>query len=226
MTEIQKQLFALQDLTYRDFHAKLIPTIDRQFIIGVRTPALRRLAKSLVGTKEAALFLQALPHTYYEENNLHAFLIEQIKDPPALFAALDAFLPFVDNWATCDSLRPPLFKKHPAALLPHVEGWLSSGDVYTVRYGIGMLLSYYLDEQFDPLYLERVAAIRSEEYYIRMMVAWYFATALAKQYEAALPFITARRLEPWTHNKSIQKAIESYRITPEQKAYLRAQKIG
>lgn len=224
-TAIQQRLFELQDLKYRDFHCRLMPTVDPETVIGVRTPALRALAKELAGSEEAAEFLKNLPHRYYEENNLHGFLIERIKDYGDTVAALDAFLPYVDNWATCDLMSPKVFKKHPDELLLKIDEWLASGETYTVRFGIEMLMSFYLDERFEPLYLEKVARVKSEEYYINMMIAWYFATALAKQYEAALPYIENRRLERWTHNKTIQKAVESYRITDRQKAYLKTLKI-
>ena len=225
MTEIQKELFALQDKPYGDFQAKLIPNVPRGRIIGIRTPALRAFARSIWGTERAAEFIRVLPHEYYEENNLHGFLIEQIKDPAECVRALDAFLPYVDNWATCDQIRPAVFKKHRAELISDVRRWMASGHCYTRRFGIGMLMAHYLDEDFRPEYLDAVAAIRSDEYYIRMMQVWYFATALAKQYDAALPYIEKRRLDEWTHNKAIQKATESYRVSGGHKAYLRTLKL-
>lgn len=225
MTELQKKLFAMQDLSYRDFHAKLMPTIDQARIIGIRTPQLRKFAKEFAKTEECEIFLRDLPHTYYEENNLHGFLLEMEKDYDRLVDRLDIFLPYVDNWATCDMIRPKILKKHLKEFLPKVQEWLDSDKVYTIRYGIGILLSFYLDEEFHPEYLEWVAQIRSDEYYVNMMIAWYFATALAKQYETTLPYIVEKRLDVWTHNKAIQKAIESYRVTEEQKAYLRTLKI-
>lgn len=221
MNELQKQLFSMQDLSYRDFHSKLMPTIDKETIIGIRTPQLRKFAKEFAKAEEREQFLNDLPHQYYEENNLHGFLLEMEKDYGKLVDKLDAFLPHVDNWATCDMMRPKVFKKHLPELLAKVEEWLSSEQVYTVRYGIGMLLSYYLDEEFKPEYLEMVANICSDEYYINMMIAWYFATALAKQYDVTIKYIEEQRLDIWTHNKAIQKAIESYRVTDEQKKYLR-----
>ena len=224
-TIIQQRLFELQDLKYRDFQCKLMPTVAPETVIGVRTPALRALAKELAGSEEAAEFLKILPHEYYEENNLHGFIIERLKGYDETVAALDAFLPYVDNWATCDLMSPKVFKKHTEELLGKIDEWLASDKTYTVRFGIEMLMSFYLDERFEPLCLEKVASVKSEEYYINMMIAWYFATALAKQYEAALPYIENRRLERWTHNKTIQKAVESYRITDEQKAYLKTLKI-
>ena len=220
--QIQNELFEMQDEGYRAFHSKLIPNIAPERIIGVRTPQLRSYAKQFAKREEAAIFLQQLPHTYYEENNLHAFLIEQIRDYEACIAEWNRFLPYVDNWATCDMPRPKVFKKHLPQLLPQIRQWMDSGETYTVRFGIEMLMSLYLEpETFTPEYPEWVAAVRSEEYYINMMVAWYFATALAKQWEAIIPYIEERRLSRWCHNKSIQKAVESNRITPEQKDYLR-----
>lgn len=221
---IQAALFERQDPAYRDFSAALVPTIDPSTVIGVRVPALRALAK-LWGTDPAiGTFLAALPHAYLEENHLHALLIAQMRDFDGCIAALDAFLPYVDNWATCDSLRPTCFKGHHDALLPHIRRWLASPHPYTVRFAIEMLMTWYLDDAFDVRYLEWVAAVTDDHYYVRMMVAWYFATALAKQYAAAVPYLQERRLPLWTHRKAIQKAIESYRITDEQKAYLRTLK--
>ena len=222
--EILQSFFALQDLKYKDFQAKLMPTVDKSTIIGVRTPELRRLAKEFAKREDVGAFLDALPHRYYDENNLHGFLLCEEKDFDRVVARLDAFLPYIDNWATCDLLSPKAFRKHKTELLPHIRRWLASGEVYTVRFGIEMLMSHYLDGDFSPEYLAWVAAVRSEEYYVNMMIAWYFATALAKQYKSALPILLERRLAPWTHNKTIQKATESYRITEEQKAYLRSLK--
>lgn len=222
MDVIQEKLFALQDLNYRQFQAKLMPTVDLEQIIGVRMPALRKLAKELKGTAEAEAFLAALPHRYYDENNLHGLLLCARSSYEETVAGLEDFLPHVDNWATCDLLSPRAFRSHPPQLPEQIRRWLDSGDTYTVRFGLDMLMSFYLDECFRPEYLDWAAEVKSEEYYVRMMVAWYFATALAKQYDAALPYLTSRRLEQWTHNKTIQKAVESYRITPEQKDALRA----
>ena len=223
--DIQQELFALQDLSYRDFHAKLMPTVDKARVIGVRTPKLRAFAKEFGKTEEAKEFLKVLPHQYYEENNLHALLIEQIKDYPTLIRELNRFLPCIDNWATCDLLTVRVVKKHLDTFTEEVERWLASDHTYTIRFGIGMLMRYYLEEHFSLEYPEKVAKIRSEEYYVNMMRAWYFATALAKQYEAIFPFLEEKRLDAWTHNKTIQKAIESYRITQEQKVYLRTLRI-
>ena len=218
---IVQRLFALQDAGYRDFQAKLMPTVDKETVIGVRTPDLRKLARSLRGTPVAAAFLSGLPHTYYEENNLHGLLISDFRDYDETVAALDAFLPHVDNWATCDLLAPRAFHPRPAALPGDICRWLKEDWCYTVRFGVGMLLKYYLDAEFRPEHLNWVSEVCCEEYYVNMMVAWYFATALAKQYDAAFPWIAEGRLPCWVHNKTIQKAVESYRISPDQKAVLR-----
>lgn len=221
---IQKRLFEMQDLHYRDFHSALMPTVDKNTIIGVRVPDLRRLAKELKNTAFAEEFLGNLPHEYYEENNLHAFLIEQITDYGDCIEKINRFLPFVDNWATCDMMRPKIFKKHLNELLEEIKIWLASGKTYTVRFGIECLMCYYLDEHFSPEYPRMVAAIRSDDYYVRMMQAWYFATALAKRYDVIVPYIENRILDADVHNKTIRKAVESYRITDEQKAYLKTLK--
>lgn len=220
-----RELFELQDKDYAEFQAKLMPTVERESIIGVRTPQLRKFAAEFSKRPEAKDFLNTLPHKYYEENNLHAFIIEKIKDYDECIAALDKFLPYVDNWATCDSMNPKALKKQPERLLKKIEEWMASEHTYTVRFAMGLLMSYYLEENFEELLLARVADYRSEEYYIKMMQAWYFATALTKQYDATLPYIQQKRLDKWTHNKAIQKAVESYRITDEQKAYLKTLKI-
>ena len=216
-----QRLSELSDPTYRDFQAGLIPNISPETILGVRVPALRRLARELRGSAEAQEFMAALPHVYYDENCLHGLLINDIKDFGATVSALDAFLPYVDNWAVCDLISPRSFKSRPPELAAHVRRWLESSHSYTVRFGIGVLMSFYLDEGFEPAQLEAVAERCCEEYYVNMMVAWYFATALAKQPEAALPYIENRRLSRWTHNKAIQKSIESRRIPDETKAYLK-----
>ena len=224
MSPLTERLFSLADEGYRQFQMPLLPTVPAERVIGVRTPVLRKMARELAGTAEADAFLQALPHTYYEENNLHAFLVEQIKDYDACIAAIDAFLPYVDNWSTCDGWSPKVLKKHPEELLCKIREWMASDHPYAVRFGIGMLQRYFLDDRFVPAYLEWVAAVDREEYYVRMMVAWYFATALAKQYEATIPYIQQHRLPVWTHNKAIQKALESYRVTAEHKEELKAYK--
>ena len=222
---VQGKLFELQDLNYRDFHAKLMPTVSKERVIGVRTPVLRKFAKEFGKTKEAEEFLKQLPHEYYEEDNLHGFLIAGMKDFDRCIEELERFLPYVDNWATCDLLSPKIFKKHLQELLVKIRVWTVSEHTYMIRFGVGMLMSFYLDEAFELEYPEMVSGIRSDEYYVNMMIAWYFATALAKQYETVLPFIENRRLDKWTHNKAIQKAVESYRVTDEKKAYLKTLKI-
>lgn len=222
---VQARLFEMQDFKYRDFHSKLMPTVDKEKIIGVRTPELRKFAKELSKKEEAKDFLKILPHKYYEEDNLHAFLIEQIRDFDECVSALDNFLLYVDNWATCDMMTPKVFKKNTDKLLPKINEWLISDYTYEVRFAIGMLMKFYLDENFDEKYLELVASVKSDEYYINMMIAWYFATALAKQWEKTLPYIENKVLDKWTHNKAIQKAVESYRITDEEKEYLKTLKV-
>ena len=226
MTEIQQRLFALQDAGYRDFHAALMPTVDKALVIGVRMPALRALAKELKGTELAADFMAALPHKYYEENNLHAALIGHIRDFQPCLTALERFLPYVDNWATCDMMNPRALAKDKAALLEHIRLWLQSGHTYTVRFGMEMLMNHFLEEDFREEYLALVASVQSEEYYVRMMQAWYFATALAKQYEVAVTYLEQRRLGAWVHNKTIQKARESFRVSQEQKEYLKSLKVS
>jgi len=222
---MKNRLLAIQDVAYRDFQRRLIPNLDPETIIGVRTPQLRMLAREMRKAKEDSEFLDALPHGIFEENQLHAFLIEQVQDFDSCLAAVRSFLPFVDNWATCDQLVPKALRKDKVRLLAWIRSWLASDHPYTVRFGVNCLMRWYLDEDFKPTYLEWVALLRSEDYYVNMVIAWYFAEALAKRYGAALRFIEQRRLEPWTHNKAIQKAIESRRITDEQKAYLRTLKI-
>lgn len=225
IAEVQKLLFELQDVEYRDFHSRLIPNIDKERVIGIRTPELRKFAKEYGKTEDAEGFMQVLPHKYYEENNLHGFLIENMKDFDRCVKALYSFLPYIDNWATCDLMSPRVFKKHLPELLEHIYVWIKAEDTYSIRFAISMLLKFYLDGEFKPEYLELVAKVRSEEYYVNMMIAWYFATALAKQYDAALPYIEQQKLSADSHNKAIQKAVESYRITQEQKAYLKTFKI-
>ena len=229
INEIQKALFAKQDLKYKEFQSKLIPTIDADTVIGVRTPDLRAIAKDFAKHPEVEKFLTKLPHKYYDENQVHAFILSLMKDYDDCVAHVDAFLPYVDNWATCDQMRPKVFAKaaNREMLLKDTRRWIEAPvtKVYTVRFGIETLMSFFLDENFDPKYLKWVSKIRSEEYYLNMMVAWFFATALAKQYEATLPYVEKRVLDAWTHNKTIQKAIESYRITDEQKSYLKTLKL-
>jgi len=224
--EIAAELFRLQDKDYAALQAKLIPTMDADRLIGVRTPALRRFAGTLYRDKAADSFLACLPHYYFEENQLHAFLLSLEKDFDRCVAGVEAFLPFIDNWATCDQLSPKAFKKTPEKLLAYIPVWLRSDRVYTVRFAVGLLMQHFLDDRFRPEYADMAAALRSDEYYVNMMIAWYFATALAKQYDAILPYLQEKRLDDWTHNKAIQKSLESCRLTPEQKACLRTLKVG
>lgn len=220
---IQETLFSMQDLKYRDFHSALMPTVDKEKVIGVRVPALRKFAKSIYGTPEAEEFLHSLPHTYYEENNLHAFLIELNGNYDETLLLLEEFLPHIDNWATCDMLTPKCFKKHLTD--EKCIEWMNSAHPYTVRFGIEMLMKFFLDEKFSPEYLELVASVKSEHYYVKMMIAWYFATALSKQYESTIPIFNDKLLPVWEHNKAIQKAVESLRITKDQKELLKNLKI-
>ncbi len=222
--EITTKLFSPQDTAYRDFQVKLIPGMDAEKEIGVRTPELRKLAKELAKREDIREFLNDLPHQYFDENQLHAFILSEEKDFEKCMEDLERFLPHVDNWATCDQTSPKVFRKHRKELLDAIRRWIESDHPYTVRFAIKMLMEHFLDEDFDPAYPEMVAEVRSEEYYIRMMIAWYFATALAKQYEAVLPYLEQKKLDAWTHNKTIQKAVESYRITEEQKIYLKSLK--
>lgn len=219
--EIRKSLLGWQDKEYREFQSKLMPTVDKERVIGVRTPELRKYAKQLIKREEVTEFLGNLPHTYFDENQLHAFIISDIKDYEKCIEEVERFLPYVDNWATCDQMLPKVFRGHEKELLEVIYKWIESDNTYTVRFAIGMLMKYFLDDYFDLEYPKMIAKIRSEEYYIKMMIAWYFATALAKQYESVLSFIENQCLDVWTHNKAIQKSVESYRITKEQKEYLR-----
>lgn len=224
-SEIQERLFSLKDEKYAAFQAKLMPGVDTNKIIGVRTPELRKLAKEYKKHPEIEEFLNDLPHEYYDERNLHGFIISECKDYDQTLQYLDEFLPHVDNWATCDLLSPKVFKKNHEKLSKDVATWVDSDAIYTKRFGIEMIMSHFLDQDFMPEWLPKIAAIRSEEYYINMMVAWFFTTALAKQWESVIPFIEKQTMDRWTHNKTIQKAIESNRITDEQKMYLRGLKI-
>ena len=218
---MKSKLFALQDKAYGEFQAKLILGVPPESFIGVRTPELRKMAKEMVKEGGYEAFLSALPHRFFDENQLHAFIISEMKDFAQCLAETDRFLPFVDNWATCDQMSPKVFKKHRPELLEAVKRWILSDRVYTVRFAVGMLMEHFLDADFAPEYPAMVAAVRSEEYYVNMMCAWYFATALAKQWDAVIPYVEENKLDTWTHNKTIQKAVESYRITNEQKMQLR-----
>ncbi len=224
VNEIRDELFRIKDDKYRDFQSKLIPTADPDSFIGVRTPALRQYAKTLKAREDIGAFLEDLPHTYFDENQLHAFIVSEIRNYDDCLEAVETFLPYVDNWATCDQMSPKIFRKHKEELLDAIPAWIGSGRTYTVRFGIKMLMDHFLNEDFDRRFADMVAGVRSEEYYVRMMVAWYFATALAKQYDAILPYIREQRLDIWTHNKAIQKALESNRVSREQKDYLRGLK--
>ncbi len=221
---ITEFLFSNADASYRDFNSKLIPTVSKERIIGVRTPVLRKYAIEISGTAPADEFLASLPHKYYEENNLHGFIIEKIKIFDDCLREINCFLPHIDNWATCDGISPPVFKQHPEKILAAAEKWINSAHIYTVRYGIGVYMKYFLDKNFSPERLTEIARIKSDEYYINTMISWYFATALAKQYDYAVPYIENRLLSRQVHSKTIQKAIESYRITPDKKAYLKSLK--
>lgn len=220
--ELEEELFEMQDLKYREFHSRLMPGIDKETIIGIRMPLLRKFTREFAKTPETEYFLRDLPHRYYEENNMHMMIVSWIKDYGTCLAELEKFLPHVNNWATCDLPAPKCFAKHKEELLSEIQKWITSGRTYTIRYGIGMLMNFYLDEDFRPEYLRLAADVGSEEYYVNMMIAWYLATALAKQWEATIPYLEGRCLSEWVHRKIIQKAIESYRITPEQKVYLRS----
>jgi len=219
-----QKLLSLTDAKYKEFHAKLMPTIDPDLIMGVRIPVLRKFAKEFAKTDEADRFLRILPHTFYEENNLHAFTLEQIKDFDRALLETERFLPYIDNWATCDMFLPAVFKKNTDKLISKIYEWIESGKPYTVRYAIGLLMKLYLDEGFKEEYMLKVAAVKSDEYYVNMMIAWYFATALAKRYDSAIKYLTDKRLGVWVHNKTIQKAVESYRIPEEIKKYLKTLK--
>lgn len=224
MTELQQKLFELRDDSYKEFHSRLMPGVPPDRIIGIRTPILRKFAKEFYKTDDFHAFLNDLPHQYYEENNLHAFLVEQIKDFDEAVAKTEKFLPYVDNWATCDSFKPKAFKKNTDRLTENIKVWMKSNKPYTVRYAVGLLMNLYLGENFKAEYMELVVKIKSDEYYVNMMIAWYFATAIAKRYNDAIVYIEHNRLDKWIHNKTIQKTIESYRVPEEVKEYLKTLK--
>ena len=226
MQEIVDLLFSKQDIKYRDFQAPLFPGVEKDRFIGVRTPDLKKLAKELFGSEAANKFIETLPHRYFDENQLHAFIISLIKDYETCLKEVDRFLPYVDNWGTCDQLSPKAFSKHKEELIVPIKKWLKSKHTYTIRFAIGMLMQHYLDESFREEYMKLVASIKSEEYYVNMMIAWYFATALAKQWGSAIKYIEDKCLDSWAHNKTIQKAVESYRISDEQKTYLKSLKVN
>lgn len=225
MNNIRGQLFLLADESYRDFYSKLIPTVEKEKIIGVRTPILRKFAKDFFKSGEYEDFLNTLPHEYYEENNLHAFLIEQIKDYDTVMEKTKEFLPYVDNWATCDMFMPKIFAKNKEKVLEEAKKMIYSTETYTIRYGIGILMKLFSDSDFSEKYLEYVCNVKSEEYYVNMMRAWYFATLLSKHYEKTVVYIKEKRLDAWTHNKAVQKAVESNRIDKKTKEYLKTLKI-
>lgn len=211
----------MQDEKYRDFQAKLVPNIEKKTIIGVRTPDLRDYSKRLFKSGDYPAFLGDLPHGYYDENQLHAFIISEIKDYDRCVYEIERFLPYIDCWPVSDQATPKAFRKNHRKLIPYIKKWIGSEHVYTARFGIRMLMNEFLGDDFDPEYLEWVASVKGDDYYIKMMVAWYFATALAKRYDESVVYIEERRLEPWTHNRAIQKAIESFRVTNEHKEYLK-----
>ncbi len=221
MTDLHQILSDMRDEGYASFQSRLTPGIATELFIGIRIPVLRTFAKEYITTAESQDFLQTLPHRYYDENMLHGLLISIVKDYNECMALTEAFLPYIDNWAVCDIMSPKVFGKHKQHLLPNIRKWCSSSHTYTCRFGLGMLMRHFLDKDFKPEYHEIAASIKSEEYYVRMMVAWYFATALAKQWDRTITYITKHRLGEWVHNKTIRKACESYRITPEQKDFLR-----
>ena len=223
--EIREKLLALGEEKYADFTAKLTPTVPRESIIGVRLPIMRKLAKELAKDEQNLAFLEDLPHFYLEENTLHGLMIGKIKDFAQVMEYTEKFLPYVDNWATCDTFAPKIFKKHQAEVLTYIQQWLKSVHPYTVRFAVVTLMSNYLDEYFEEKMLDWLVKLKWEDYYVKMAIAWYFSTALVKQYEITIKVLEEKRLEKWVHNKSIQKALESYRIDEEKKAYLRTLKI-
>lgn len=225
MTDLQKDLFNLRDEEYKRFHIKLMPTVDPNLVIGVRTPVLRKYAVAFAKTDKVAEFLGDLPHKYYEENNIHAFVLETVTDFDTAIKLCEEFLPFIDNWATCDMFSPKVFKNNKKKILPYAKKWIKSEHTYTIRYGIGILMNLFLDEDFNEEYMKIVASVKSEEYYVNMMIAWYFATAIAKQYKYAVKYIEQKQLEKWVHNKAIQKAVESFRVPEEAKDYLKTLKV-
>lgn len=216
-SQLLAALYENQDETYRQMQIKLLPNLEPDSIIGVRTPMLRSIARQL---EDASGFQGSLPHRFFEENQIHSFLIEREKNFDVAVSEIEGFLPFVDNWATCDQLRPRCFQRNRQKLLPYIQKWIVSDEPYTVRFGVGMLMVHFLDEDFEESLLELPAGVQSKEYYVQMMIAWFYATALAKQYETTLPYISGYRLDKWIHNKTIQKAVESYRVAPEHKREL------
>ena len=218
---VYERLLSYQDEKYKDFQSKLVPNIDKETIIGVRTPEMRQIAKEIFGTKEATIFLETLPHQYYEENLIHFFLISKIKDFDECVKEVERFLPYINCWPVCDQASPSVFKKKHDKLLPLIKKWIDSNHVYIARFGIRMLMNEFLNDDFKEEYLEWVSSKRGDDYYLKMMVAWFFATALAKQYDATIKYIENRCLDPWIHKKAIQKALESYRVSDEHKEHLK-----
>lgn len=226
MQYIKDLLFEKQDKAFAEFHRRLVPNLEPNKVIGVRTPQLRALAKQIAKEEICEAFLKELPHEYYEENQLHGFILSQMKDFDTCIQYLEDFLPYIDNWATCDQTSPKIFKRHKEELLTYIYKWIQKEHTYTVRFAIGMLMQHFLDEDFKLEYVQTVSSIQSEEYYINMEIAWYMATALAKQWDAVIPYLEQKKMGTWVHNKTIQKARESYRITDEQKVYLKKLKIA
>jgi 3-methyladenine DNA glycosylase AlkD len=218
---VYERLLSYQDETYKEFQSKLVPNIDKETIIGVRTPQIRSIVKEIFGTEEANIFLKTLPHQYYEENLVHIFLVSKIKDYNECVKEIERFLPYIDCWPVCDQATPLVFKKNHDKLLPYIKKWIKSNKVYTARFGIRMLMNEFLNDDFKEEYLELVSSKKGEDYYLKMMIAWFFATALAKQYNATIKYIENKCLDPWIHKKTIQKAIESYRVSDEHKEYLK-----
>lgn len=224
VNEIRKDLLAMQDIKYRDFQAKLIPNVDKEYFIGIKTPELRKYAKDVLKRDDVSEFFDDLPHKYFDENQVHAFAVSGMKDFDECMVETEKFLPYVNNWATCDQFSPKVFKKHREELLKYIKVWIKSKETYTVRFAIGMLMEHFLNEDFKEAYPKMVSKVKSDEYYINMMIAWYFATALAKQYDAVIGYFEEGKLDKWVNNKSIQKACESYRVSDEHKAYLKTLK--
>ena len=222
---IRDDLFKLQDIKYKEFQSKLVPNIDPNTIIGIRTPDLRNYAKELFNSNKYEEFLKDLPHKYYEENLVHFFVISMIRSFDECIELVDEFLPYVDCWPVSDQASPKVFKKNHDLLLPYIKKWIKSKHIYTSRFGMRILMNEYLDKDFKKEYLDLVASKTGDDYYLKMMVAWYFATALAKQYDATITYIEDKKLDPWIHNKAIQKAVESFRVTDEHKEYLKSLKI-
>ena len=219
---LYERLISVKDDAYREFQAKLVPNVPKETILGVRTPEMRKIAKEVFESGERDAFLSDLPHQYYEENLIHFFVLSMIKEFDACILGVEAFLPYVDCWPVSDQATPKAFRKNHERLLPYLKKWIASEHVYTARFGIRMLMNEFLDADFKPEYPELVASRQGEDYYLKMMIAWYFATALAKRYDETIPYFTDRRLDEWTHKKAIRKAVESFRVTDEHKEYLKS----